>query len=38
MLDGAFEKANLGLKQKQIGSHNRVVAQGRLLSFPLPGL
>jgi hypothetical protein len=28
MLDGGFEKANLGLQQIQIGSHDRVVAQG----------
>src|SRR4029077_10876559 len=38
MLNGGFEKANLGLQQIQIGSRDRVVAQGRLLSFSLRGV
>ena len=38
MLDGGFEKANLGLQQIQIGSRDRVVAQGRLLVSPLRGV
>src|SRR4051794_30367463 len=34
MLDGCFEKANLGLQQIEIGSSDRVVAQIHLLSSP----
>jgi hypothetical protein len=34
MLDGSLQKANLGLQQIEIGSPDRVVAQGHLLSFP----
>src|SRR6185437_1998211 len=37
MLDGGLQKANLGLQQIDIGSRDRVVAQGRLLSSPLLG-
>src|SRR5262249_39298176 len=38
VLNGGFEKANLWLEQVQIGSRDRVVAQGRLLSAPLRGV
>src|SRR5262249_51485351 len=35
MLDGGFQKANLGLQQIEIRSPDRVVAQGHLLRSPL---
>ena len=38
MLDGGFEKANLGLQQIQIGSRDRIIGQGRLLSSSLRGV
>src|ERR1700720_1497553 len=38
MLDGGFQKTNLGLQQIEIGSPDRVVAQGHLLSSPLGGV
>jgi hypothetical protein len=37
MLDGGLEKANFGLQQIEIGSPDRVIAQGHLLSSPLRG-